>query len=273
VIGIEFISVLGLPPAEFVALAADLGCRSIGIALEPIVRAKSYPPWSLREDAGLRRDMVGALRRHGVSIQLGEGFLVWPDKNIRGAGADLDLMCEFGARQVNILGLDPDRGRTFDQFAIFAELAEDRGLDATLEFMPGLCIGDLETAVSAVRHVGKQNFRVLIDAMHFFRSGSKVAQLAAVDPQLIGHVQICDVPLMSAGLSYADEARFARLPPGAGELPLLQLLAALPAHASIGIEVPMLARAEEGIGPHERLAPCLKSTRDLLSQADALRRH
>jgi sugar phosphate isomerase/epimerase len=272
-IGIEFISVLGLPPVEFVELAADLGCRCIGIGLEPIARSKSYPPWSLREDAALRRDLLNALRRCGVSVRLGEGFLIWPDKDIRGAGADLDLMCELGVEQVNILGLDADRARTFDQCAVFAELADDRGLGATLEFMPGLCIGDFETAVSAVRHAGKGNFRVLVDAMHFFRSGSTLLQLAAADPQLIGHVQICDAPLQSAASSYADEARFGRLPPGEGELPLLELLAALPAQASIGIEVPMLARAEGGIGPHARLAPCLKSTLELLRQADALRQH
>jgi hypothetical protein len=30
-VGIEFISVFGLPPVEFVALAAELGCRQIGM--------------------------------------------------------------------------------------------------------------------------------------------------------------------------------------------------------------------------------------------------
>jgi len=272
-IGIEFISVLGLPPVEFVELAADLGCRSIGIALEPIVRSKLYPNWSLRDDAGLRRNTLDALRRCGVSISLGEGFIAWPNKDIRDVSADLDTMCELGARQVNIVGVDPDRGRTFDQCATFAELAGARGLGATLEFMPGLSVGDLQSAVAAIHHAGKPNFRVLIDAMHFFRSGSKVSQLLALDSKLIGHVQLCDVPLISGGLSYADEARFARLPPGEGELPLLEFLAALPEHVPMGVEVPMLARAEDGIGPHARLAPCLKSTSELIDKADALRRH
>jgi sugar phosphate isomerase/epimerase len=272
-IGIEFISVLGLSPVEFVELAADLDCHSIGIALEPIVRSKLYPKWSLRDDADLKRNMVDALRRCGVCVQLGEGFLVWPNKDIRETGADLDLMCELGAKQVNIVGVDPDRGRTFDQCAIFAELADVRGLGATLEFMPGLSIGDFETAVAAIRHSGRPNFRVLIDAMHFFRSGSTISQLAAVDPQLIGHVQVCDVPIIPAGLTYADEARFSRLAPGEGELPLLELIAALPEHVPMGVEVPMLARAEQGVDAHERLAPCLESTRDLVRQAHALRQH
>ena len=71
-LAIEFISVLGMPPVEFVHVAADLGCRRIGIGLEPIVSAKCYPKWSLRTDAGLRQNMVNALRDCGVSVSLGE---------------------------------------------------------------------------------------------------------------------------------------------------------------------------------------------------------
>jgi sugar phosphate isomerase/epimerase len=264
-LGIEFISVLGMPPVEFVRLAADLGCRHIGIGLEPIVSAKCYSRWSLRADPALRQNMVDALRDCGVSVSLGEGFIAWPNKDIREARADLDAMRELGARQVNLIALDPDRARTFDQCALFAELAGERGLGATLEFMPGLPIGDLETAGAAIRHAGKANLRVLIDAMHFFRSGSTLSQLARFDPGLIGYVQLCDVPLISAGISYADEARYARLPPGEGELPLSEFLAVLPKHTPMGVEVPMLARAEAGIGPRERLAPCLASTWELIS--------
>jgi sugar phosphate isomerase/epimerase len=270
-LAIEFISVLGMPPLEFVQVAADLGCRRIGIGLEPIVSAKCYPKWSLRTDAGLRQNMVNALRDCGVSVSLGEGFIAWPNKDIRAASADLDAMHELGAEQVNLIALDPDRARTFDQCAVFAELAGERGLGATVEFMPGLPIGDLETAAAAIRHANTANFRVLIDTMHFFRSGSTVSQLARFDPSLIGYVQICDVPLSSSGSSYADEARYARLPPGEGELPLLGFLASLPGHAPLGVEVPMLARAEAGMGPRERLAPCLASTLELIEKARTLR--
>jgi len=271
-LAIEFISVLGLPPLDFVDLATDLGCRHIGIALEPIVRSKAHPMWSLRDDALLRRDTVSAIRRAGISITLGEGFIAWPHRDIRDAGPDLDLMCELGAAQVNLVNIDRDRSRAFDQCAIFAEMAGSRGLGATLEFMPGLPIGDLESAAAAVRHAGEPNFRLLIDAMHFFRSGSKVSQVAALDPRQIGHVQLCDVPLASSGVAYADEARFARLPPGKGELPLLDLLVALPQNMIFGMEVPMLAEAERGIGPRERLSRCIEATWDLMQRAEARRR-
>lgn len=128
-------------------------------------------------------------------------------------------------------------------------------------------IADLATAVSAVRHVGRPNFRLLIDAMHLFRSGPTVADLAALDPNLIGYVQLCDVPLISTHASYADEARFDRLEPGKGELPLLDLLRALPPGLILGLEVPMLAQAEAGIGARERLAGSVTAARALVDLA------
>ncbi len=269
-IGIEFISVFGLPPVQFVDLAANLGCRRIGISLAPTpANPHDYPRWSLRDDSGLRRDMVAAMRDRGVSISLGEGFLIRPGADVAGTAADLDVMRELGVPLVNILSLDPDRNRGFDQCAAFAEMAEARGLGATLEFVPGLPIGDLSTTLAAIRHVGRPSFRLLIDAMHVFRSGSQVADIAAIDPNLIGYVQLCDAPLVSSHANYADEARYERLPPGKGELPLFELLSVLPRHLMVGLEVPMLGQAAAGVSPYDRLSGCVDAARDLLARLDA----
>src|SRR5579864_6577694 len=111
-IGIEFISVFGLPPPEFARLAADLGCQHISISLAPLPgNPHNYPAWSLRDDAHLRRDMVAALSDCGVTISLGEGFLIMPNANVGAAAADMDAMCELGVPRVNVLVLDPDHGR------------------------------------------------------------------------------------------------------------------------------------------------------------------
>jgi sugar phosphate isomerase/epimerase len=267
-IGIEFISVLGLPPVPFIELAAEMGCGYIGMALQPMFSENphGYPAWSLRNDAALRRETLAAMRDRGVSLSLGEGFLAWPDKDIADSAADLDLMRELGAQRVNLLSIDSDLSRSLDQCAHFAELATARGLIATIEYLPGLAIGDLATAVAAVRHAANPNFRVLIDVMHFFRSGSKPAELAALDPALIGYVQLCDVPWVSKYDDYSYEARFDRLPPGKGELPLLDLLAVVPEEVIVGLETPMLREAVAGIGPKERLAGGIQATRDLLAR-------
>jgi sugar phosphate isomerase/epimerase len=269
-IAIEFISVLGMHPVEFVHLTADLGCRHVGMGLTPIVALPDAPTWSMRDDAALRREVAAALKERDVSIAVGEGFLCWPNTELRDAGPDIDLLAELGARRVNMVALDPDPARCLDQAGAFAELAGARGLDATVEFLPNTPIGSLLAALKAVADIGRPNFSVLVDMMHLVRSGGTAAELAAADPALIGHVQICDVPLVGT-MDYGAEAAAERLPPGEGELPLLDLLAALPAGRIIGIEVPMMSRAIAGATPRALMEGCVAATLALMDTADARR--
>jgi sugar phosphate isomerase/epimerase len=268
-LGIESISVFGLPPVEFVNLAADLGCAHISATLTPIdINPHGYPKWSLREDPALRRAMIAALRDRGVTISLGEGFSVRPGTDAQQRAADLDTMCELGARRINTVSMDPDLNRSFDQFATLVELASARGVETTLEFAPGLAVADLPTALSAIRHVGRPDFRLLIDTMHLVRSGSGAADLAELDPNLIGYVQLCDVPLRPRIANYMQESMTERMAPGTGELPLRDILGALPRHLVIGIEIPLQSQALAGTSPRQRLGPCVEAARNLLTQLE-----
>src|ERR1700739_1465208 len=87
------------------------------------------PPFSLKDDAALRRDMLAAMNHRGVSISLGDGFLVLPGADISRCATDLDVLAELGVPRINVVSLDPDLGRTFDQFAILTDLAAQRGLE------------------------------------------------------------------------------------------------------------------------------------------------
>ena len=265
-IGLDFISVVGLAPLDYVALAADLGAASVTMGLQSM-SANPYdvPAWSLRTDAQLRRETAAALRDRGIALGVGEGFVVMPGGDLASAPADLDLLAELGAQAVNIVVIDGDRARSFDIVAAFAELAEARSLRAMCEFMPGVAIGDLSSAVALAHHVGRPSFSLVIDAMHLFRSGGTAAELAAVDPAIIGYAQVCDVPLVSAHDVYGMEALHHRLPPGDGELPLAEFLAALPAGVPLGVEVPMLDRALAGERPEAWLRPSFEATRALLA--------
>lgn len=266
-IGIESISVFGLPPVQFVNLAADLGCHyiSTGLISNPY-NPLDYPAWSLRDDPTLRREMIAAMRDRDVSISLGEGFTIRPGVDVRERAGDLALMCELGVKRINAVSMDPDLQRTYDQFAAMAEMADQVGVEATVELSPGLTIGNLPAAVAVVKHVGRKNFRLLIDTMHFARSGSSVAELAALDPDMIGYAQLCDAPVVSKHATYMEEAMTARMSPGTGELPLLDIVAALPAHVVLGLEVPQLALAQAGMQPHECLGQCVADARALLKQ-------
>jgi sugar phosphate isomerase/epimerase len=268
-IGIERLCVFGLPPVQFVDLAADVGCRYLATGLTPMrYNPCNYPRWSLRDDPALRREMIAAMHQRGVSISLCEGFGVRPGADVQEYATDLDVLHELGGQRINVASMDPDFGRTVDQFAAIAAMAAARGIETTIEIGPGP-VPDLRAALAAVRHVGTDNFRLLIDTMHFVRSGSGAADIAALDPRVIGYVQLCDVPLISRHATYMEEALYERMVPGTGELPLIDLLAALPRQIVLGLEVPQRSLVEAGIGPYERVARCVAATRDLLARIDA----
>lgn len=266
-LAIEYISVFGLPPVEFVHLAADLGCAHISTGAVPMpYNPHGYPGWSLVGDRALRRRMIAAMHERDVSISIGEGFLVRPGVDVRDYAAPLDVMRELGVTRINTLSIDPGMNRSFDQFAMLTQMAAAVDVATTLEFGPRMAVADLGAALTAIRHVAQPHFRLVIDTMHLVRSGAGGADIAALDPDMIGYVQLCDAPLVSKFSEYMDEAKYERMVPGTGELPLLDILAALPRDLPIGLEVPQRSLAEAGVGPHERLGRCVEATRKLLAQ-------
>lgn len=263
-LGIEFITALGQDPADYVHLAADLGVPQIGLALSPVSLASpDQPSWSMRDDAVLYARVKAALIDRQVNVMLGEGFLIHPQMDVANAARDMDLLAELGTARINLVAIDPDVPRYHDQFALFAAMASERSMAATVEFMPGVAVATLAQALDCVVASGCNTAGVLVDSMHFFRSGATPEELAAVDPALIGHAQICDAPVVPTIASYADEARYERLSPGEGELPLRAFVEALPRDMFIGLEVPQRSRALAGRDHHARIGAIIAAARGL----------
>jgi sugar phosphate isomerase/epimerase len=249
-LGVGMLSVFGLAPVKLVNLAADLGCHYVSTALQgmPLVPL-SYPRFSLTDDAGLRQSVLAAMNDRGVTIPLGDGFLVLPGSDVSAFGTDLDVLAELGVPRINVVSLDPDLPRSFDQFAALTELAAEPGIQTLLEPVPDLTVGDLPTALAALEHVGRPAFRLLIDTMHLIRTGSGAADLTAIDPAHIGYAQLNDTTLRSRSGNYLEEAMFERMVPGEGELPLRDILSALPSDNVIELEVPRWSLALDGVSP------------------------
>jgi hypothetical protein len=248
-LAIGFLNGFGLSPVEFVDLAADLGCRYMSAVVQgaPLLPL-GYAPFSLKDDAALRRDVLAAMKHRGVAASLGDGFLVLPNT------------------EINVVSLDPDLNRTFDQLAALTELAAQRSIETVVELVPGLTVGDLSTALAAREHVGRSDFRLLIDTMHLVRSGSSAADLAAVDPEYIGYAQLNDTTLQPRLDNYMEEAMFERMVPGEGELPLTDILSVLPHDIVLEIEVPRRSLALAGVSPIDRVGPCVEAARRLLTE-------
>lgn len=264
-LGIENLSTFGLDPVEFIHLAADLGCGHVSLNLRGSAnRLDMYPEWSFLDDAALRRKVCAALKERGIAVSLLEGFPILPDRQ-EDFGPGLDIAGEFGARAICAMSLDKDAARTHAEYARLTGEASAHGLITTTEACAG-AYRKFASAVEAVGAVANPMFQLLIDTMHFYRWGATTADLAALDPAMLGHVQLCDVPMPAQFESYMDEALHERRAPGDGDLPLADFLARVAPHVPIGLEIPIRSEALDGIGPHERLGRIVAAARALLER-------
>jgi sugar phosphate isomerase/epimerase len=263
-LGIECLSTFGLHPVELIRLTGELGCSHVTLNLGPAAnRLPTYPGISFRHDPALQREMAAALADSGVRLGLVEGFAIGPDTGAEDYRRDLDMVAGIGARAICAVSLERDMARSHGEFARLTELAAERGLITTTEVGAGV-LRRLDKALAAVAAVGSPAFKLLIDTMHFFRFGSTVSDFAALDPAVVGHIQLCDVPMPAAIESYMDEALYERRAPGDGDLPLREFLQHVPPAVVVGLEIPIRSEAERGIAPRERLTRCVAQARALM---------
>ena len=271
VLGLDHLSVLGMPPAAFVSLAAAAGFDEVSLFAHRLdINPFGYPDWSLVADKDLRRDVRIALADLGMELALGEGCTILPGSDVGRHEPVLDMFAELGARRINIVSFENDVARDFDQSCKLAELATARGLKLCAEFSarPGRS-GFAEFMRRAADMPGG-GVGVLIDAMHFFRAGTAVAALTAVDPSRIVHLQLCDIGL-DAVRDYMEAAMHERLVPGDGSLALEALVGALPADLPISLELPQKRLTLSGVGQAERLMRAAAVSRALIGRARARR--
>lgn len=263
-IGIESLTAVSLTPLELVDLAAELDCGFVGTALSPFaIPLGGVAQWSLR-DLATRRDFKAAMDDHGLTFGLGQGFGIVAGKDVAEKEPDIEILRDLGAVRICGVSLDTELDRSLQQLGKLAEMAGKAGLEVVLEFLPTRAIPDLFTALAALEQINASNMRLLIDTMHLVRSGGSAADIAALSPEVIGYVQISDVPLAPTMPIYLEEALLDRLPPGRGELPLAEILAALPRDVPIGLEVPMSRCTLSAGDGRSHVRACVEGARRLL---------
>jgi sugar phosphate isomerase/epimerase len=251
-LGLDNQTMFGLSPIDHIRLAAELGCGSVSLAHAPVPwKLEQFDKWSLLDDTMLLADTKAALRDTGVRVALAEGFIVRCGSEARDKVAEMDLMAELGAERIGVVSMEKDTARALDQMATLAELAGARNMLMAFEYAPPHTFNTLEKAKQAIRSLSMPNTRLLIDSMHFFRTGGTLGELVDLEPGLVGYIQLSDAPLKGNGGDYYLEASFERLLPGQGELPLIDFLSVLPSDVPIGLEVPRQSALKKD-GNYER---------------------
>jgi sugar phosphate isomerase/epimerase len=248
-LSLDHLTVINATPLELIDAAAAGGFQHVGLRIVQPLAAQ--PVVDVIGDAVVRRNLKAAMASTGVSIQLIESIWLGPDADPRALEPALATGAELGARFVLVAGNDPQQNRLIDNLGQLASLAEGHGLEIAFEFMPFTQVQRYEDAVAIKREIGRDNLRLLVDALHLSRSGVDFHKLTPFDPSIVSYVHLCDArgPIPSPD-TLRDEARLGRYDLGEGDLPLDDFLAAMPADARLGVEAPCSRYAE--LPPVER---------------------
>lgn len=239
------LTVLDLPPPEMIRVAARTGYRTVGLRLIRVT--DTTPGYPLMDDPVMLRETKAAMADTGIGVLDIEFVKITPETDVAALEPFLATGAELGARHVITAPYDPDLGRLADRLAGIGELGASYGLSALLEFFPWTVVPDFGAALRLVEATGRTDTGVLVDTLHFDRSGSTLEQLDAAPRSRLPMVHVCDAPAekpsTTEGLLHT--ARAERLPPGEGGLGILSVLRHLPPGIPIALEVPMARLARE----------------------------
>lgn len=260
----------GISPAEFIRIAADNDCRRVTMfsyngnsALPRSNTGLSYPtPIS----AEMKQEVRAALADNGVTLEGVEFFPLTAEIDFEQYRPALALGAELGARRAVTHVFIEDDVLVIDRLGAFCDLAQSMGLKVTSEFCP-LTAGNpsLERAKWLVDQVGRSSFGIGVDMLHVVRSGATAGDIANLAPRYFGVVQICDAVGTQASSDYIRDVHNREVP-GEGDLPLHDLLSAVPAAMPIEAEVPAAHRRAAGVSAAGHVRDVLAGTRAIIAR-------
>lgn len=238
-LSLAHLTVLSLPPPEMIRVAARTGYQAVGLRL--IAVTEDSPGYPLMNDAVMMRETKAALADTGLRLSDIELVKITPEIDVAALEPFIAAGAALGARRVITAPYDADHARLAHSLDAIARLTEPYGLTALLEFYPWTTVPDLATAAGIVAAAGAANVGILLDTLHFDRSGSLPSQIEHLPPHWLPMVHVCDAPAEKPttveGLLHT--ARAERLPPGEGGIDIAAVLQRIPRDAVLALEVPM----------------------------------
>jgi len=254
---LDHLSLVDLTALELIEVAAALGCSRVSLFVRPLPFS---PALDLTKDQAACADVVKALNDHQLGVGVVEPFMLdaAPDwETLRRTAA---LAAVLGSA-ITALGFDAEPARLTDAMGRMAGIARAAGVAMLIEAFPLSAVKTQSQALRLAESSGP-DVGLCVDALHVIRSGGSWADIAALPPERIGHVQLCDGPLQPPE-DRIFEAVSGRLPPGQGEFGLSALLPLIPPHAVIAVEAPFVA--PPGLSALQRGGILVAATQRLLA--------
>lgn len=175
------------------------------------------------------------------------------------------IAAELGAKNLLCVSSDPDMAATTAKFQTLVSAAAGTGVRVNLEFGIFTEVKTLPMARAVLEATQGAAKALLVDTLHWARSGGTAADLKAIPREWFSYCQPCDAPAEAPDPADFDaiieDAINRRLPLGHGGLPLAAMLDALPDHLPLAIEE--RSAALRGAFPDlaERARQCARTSR------------
>jgi sugar phosphate isomerase/epimerase len=177
----------------------------------------------------------------------------------------VDIAAELGARNLLCVSSDPDMAATTAKFQAMVDAARGTGVRVNLEFGIFTEVKTIHMARSILENVEGEAKALLVDTLHWARSGGTAEDLAAIPREWLSYCQPCDAPAQGPDTSsfdaIIDDAINRRMALGQGGLPLGAMVAALPTHLPLAIEERSAALRDNFPDLIERARECARTSR------------
>lgn len=216
-------------PIQLVEAAASAGFDFGGMWIEP-------GQWT----AHTTRQVKAALGETGLPLLDVEVVWIKPGPPDPDHDRIVEIGAELGARNVLVVSSDPERNATRDKLGRLMELGTACGIRINLEFGLFTQVRTISAAAALLQEVDCPAAGLLIDALHWHRSGGQLEDMMALPARWLSYAQFCDAPARGPdpgdAAAILEEAIDGRLFLGEGGLPLRELDALLPAGLPLAIE-------------------------------------
>jgi sugar phosphate isomerase/epimerase len=247
-------------PEQTVSAAAAAGWDAAGIWVD----MKLWTPQTTRE-------VKRRLEDGGLPALDAEVVWIRPGPDDPDHFRLIDIAAELGAPNVLAVSSAPDPGDTADKLARLCEHASRAGVRVSLEFGAFTAVRSLGDALDVLERCGRADAGLLVDPLHFARTGGQPAELANIEKGRFAYAQFCDArsqgPSSDDVPAIIEEALDLRLLPGEGELPLGELLGALPKGTPLSVELRSKALRDGYADPGDRSRALLEATRRWVDRA------
>jgi sugar phosphate isomerase/epimerase len=225
-------SLVGVPALEYIDALVKAGYDGIGLRMyaSPGVNYESVTV-PIVGNTDLMHDVEHALADSGLILYDILSYYVRPNFDLERMRPSLEFGARLGFPYALAIADDPDWSRQVDNFTQLCDVAGTLGMTVALEAPVGQnTVNTLPLALRLIAESGRDNAVICLDPFHFWRVGHDPRELRGLEPRLFPYTQLDD------GVDTDGPPPRGRRVPGEGQVPLAEILDALPDDLPLSIE-------------------------------------